>query len=179
MKVMTLWMSMVLVSLAPRDLATDHPTPSIISRTDPVREVLTAMEVFAKTEHTTPSKLMVNPHDVATALVDSARAQQIDPLLLVTIAWTESRFRPAAKGDMKNGVPRSCGITQIRTDFKGRPTCEALLDPRVALDWTAKHLASTAKDGRIRLNLYNGGDYEVQIWRKVDWLRRELQVLPV
>lgn len=141
-----------------------------------VQAVRRAMEALALTEHTTVERLTKDPDAIARSIVEHADAYKIDPFVLVAIAWSESRFRTDAKGDMLGGEYRSCGITQIRTDFKGRPTCEQLMDPHFALGWTASHLSATAStNGYLRLNRYNGGDYEVRIWRKVDWLRREVQ----
>jgi soluble lytic murein transglycosylase-like protein len=143
-----------------------------------VVRVMRAMEILAATENTTTDKLMLDPERVAEAFVTHASEHNLDPLLLVAIAWSESRFRADAKGDHLGGAPRSCGMTQVRTDFKGRPTCEALLDPDFAISWTAQYLVDTSQKGKLQLNRYNGGDYEVRIWRKVDWLKRELTALP-
>jgi len=137
-------------------------------------QVLRAMSLLAESENTTPEKLMPDPAAVARAVQDQAEEKQLDPLLLLAIAWTETRFKVNMKGDYLNGKPRSCGITQVRTDFHGRPTCNQLLDPAFALGWTANQLNLIADDaGRVRLNRYNGGDYEVRVWRLVDWLRRQ------
>lgn len=61
----------------------------------------------------------------------------------LVIAMHETGFRNL-RGDhhlSEDGTPVSCGLTQIRTDFEGRPRCQDLLDnPRKALEWTANHL---------------------------------------
>jgi hypothetical protein len=132
------------------------------------------MTLLAHMEKTTPEKLMSSPEAVARVIQEQAEMNGQDPLLLVAIAWDESRFKADQKGDYLNGHPRSCGMTQVRTDFKGRPTCAQLLKPEFAIGWTAQHLNEIMDPvGRVRLNLYNGGGYEVKIWRLVDWLHRQ------
>lgn len=65
------------------------------------------------------------------------------PLVPLIIARHESGFRNL-RGDhhlSDDGRGVSCGITQIRTDFEGRPRCSDLLrDPSKALMWTHNHL---------------------------------------
>lgn len=174
MKVLTMLVTVIGLVILPVRYERPAPVEVVpVTRIDPVDPVLQAMKVLAKTDKTTPEKLMADPRKVAQIIVDQATAARVDPLLLTTIAWTETRFRTNLKGD--HG--RSCGITQVRTDFKGRPTCEQLLDPAVAFAWTATHLNEISDTGgKIQLDHYNAGKYEVRIWRTVDWLRRQLPV---
>lgn len=63
-------------------------------------------------------------------------------LVPLVIALHETGFRNL-RGDhhLGNGIGVSCGLTQIRTDFPGRPSCRTLLgEPMKALEWTANHL---------------------------------------
>lgn len=61
----------------------------------------------------------------------------------LVIARHESGFRNL-RGDhhlSTDGSGVSCGITQIRTDFEGRPSCQSLLrSPAKALQWTHDHI---------------------------------------
>ena len=159
----------------------DCPSPTELTQ----EQVGQAMEVLAATENTTLTRLLArwgqgDPEVLAGLFWDIARQHKIDPLLLVSIAWKESRFKAASEGDFKRKRPRSCGMTGIRTDFKGRPTCEQVKDPAFALNWTAAHLASFPArcEGAMCLSRYNGGKkYEIEVWRLVDQMRRGLPVV--
>lgn len=74
---------------------------------------------------------------------------------------------------------RSCGATQIRTDYKGRPSCQQLLNPVVAVDWTAKFLVNyagcTGDTGHECLRKYNGGGYSKRVWKDVMLMRGAIQ----
>lgn len=146
-----------------------------------VQQVEKAMSVIAQTEWPHDIDKLLNHwgegHSVeewATYIVNTSRENRIDPLLLTAIVWQESKFKVRSLGDHHKGKARSCGPTQVRVDFPGRPTCEQLLDPEFALGWTARFVASFADKckGRICLKRYNGGGYEVKIWRNVDLMRR-------
>jgi hypothetical protein len=78
----------------------------------------------------------------------------VDPVDIAIIWRFESGFRWAAQGD--GGV--SCGPTQIRTDYEGRPSCEELMtDPSVGLEWTAHKLVDLRLEyGVVRIDRYNG-----------------------
>lgn len=148
-----------------------------------VQKVIRAMEAIAQTEWPQDLGKLLDrwgegylPQDWAEFIVDNAAAHAIDPLLLTAIVWKESKFKVGSLGDHRGGKARSCGPTQVRIDYKGRPSCQQLLDPDFALGWTARHLASfTGKcGGRICLKRYNGGDYEVKVWRDTDLMRRSI-----
>jgi soluble lytic murein transglycosylase-like protein len=49
-----------------------------------------------------------------------------------------------------------------------------LKDADYALDWTARHLSTFPRycKGFICLSRYNGGAYEVKVWRLVDLMHR-------
>jgi hypothetical protein len=117
-----------------------------------------------------------NPHSLSAIITKWSHVYAVDPLLLVAIAWRESRFDPNQKGDKLGDRFRSCGWTQVRTDFRGRPTCSQLMDPDFAMGWTANFLTEITRacGGRVCLTRYNAGDYERLVWRDVDWLRRNL-----
>jgi len=139
-------------------------------------QVVEAVRVLGRTEHDDLDRLQkwgLTVESLAEMALRHAEAHGLDPLLLVTIAWKESRFIPTKEGDHRKGKPRSCGITGVRTDYPGRPTCVELKNPDFALGWTAAFLAATKKsDGQINISKYNGGQYEALVWRTVDWLRR-------
>ena len=148
-----------------------------------IQRVILAMEAVAATEQ--PYDLYVlldyldqdyTAYDLARIIQYHADENDVDPLVLTAIAWKESRFRIKNFGDYRRGKPISCGWTQIRTDYKGRPTCKSLMDPFVAMGWTAKHIAKFPKwcKGKMCLRKYNGGDYEVKIWRTADQMRRAI-----
>lgn len=148
-----------------------------------VQKVTQAMEAIAQTVWPNDLGELLDkwgegyaPQDWAEFIVDNAAAHSIDPLLLTAIVWNESKFKVGSLGDHRGGKARSCGPTQVRTDFKGRPTCNQLLDPDFALGWTAEHVAKFAEkcNGRICLKRYNGGDYEVRVWRDTDLMRRSI-----
>ena len=112
------------------------------------------------------------PVALAEAVLLAADAHGIDPLVLLAIAWRESRFDPAARGDAHlGGRTLSCGITQVRIDIRGRPTCEELADVAFALDWTADHLM---RGDRMRLERWNGDAYALRVFGDVDRIRREV-----
>lgn len=146
-----------------------------------VRRVVGAMALLAEGEppgdlRTLLRRWGTDPSSLAEVIVMAADRWEIDPLVVTAMAWRESRFRPGALGDHRDGAPRSCGITQIRTDFPGRPTCERLMDVNFALLWTTERLAASRDaQGRVALSAWNGGGYETDVWRDVDWIRSRLQ----
>lgn len=75
---------------------------------------------------------------LAKCAVQAGVAHNVEPGVLLGIAWHESRFQFRAVGD--HGV--SHGLTQVRTDFPGRPTPEELYNPCFALNYTAKKLSN-------------------------------------
>lgn len=92
---------------------------------------------------------------ITEAVREAGEAYNVDPKILLAIAWRESRFRPDAIGD--NG--RSCGAFQIRTDIAGRPSCRRMQDLRASaryaafyLDWLRRHC-----DYGDYIAAYNGG----------------------
>ena len=152
-------------------------------RYDRLQQVHKAMQAIATTKWPHDlDKLMrrwKQPYtswDFARFFLKHADANGLDPLVLVAITWKESKFKAIVKGDHLRGKARSCGCTQVRTDIKGRPKCAQLLDPDFAIGWTAKHLARFPGlcKGVLCLNKYNRGEYEVKIWRTVDFMRRAL-----
>ena len=142
-----------------------------------IRRVVAAMAVLARRE--VPSNLRTllrrwgtEPVELASVILMAADRHDVDPLLLVAIAWRESRFRANAKGDHRDGRIRSCGMTQIRVDFPGRPSCDELMDVEAAVLWSAEHLAGARReDGTLVLARWNGRDYENRVWRDVDAMR--------
>jgi len=146
-----------------------------------MEEVRQMMQILARGEHYSLDTLVrkhwkTDPDLLVRIILEEADRHDLDPLLLVALAWKESRFNPKARGDKKGEVRVSCGWTQVRTDFKDRPTCEKLMNPRVAMAWTAKRLARTKKlcGGEVCLAYYNGGRYESKVWRLADRVRRAL-----
>lgn len=141
-------------------------------------QIVNALLVLGRTEHDDLDRLQkwgLTVESLAEMTLRHAEAHGLDPLLLVAIAWKESRFIPTKEGDHRKGRPRSCGITGVRTDYPGRPTCAELKNPDFALGWTATFLAATKKaDGQLNLSKYNGGQYEALVWRTVDWLRSSI-----
>jgi len=113
---------------------------------------------------------------MADAIVKGARAHDVDPLILVSVAWIESKFRVVAKGDHLGGAPRSCGPTQVMIVFKGRPTCDQLMDPYFAYEWTAGHIKNwpRRRDGSIDMTKYNGPKEAAQIRLYVKYLSKRL-----
>jgi len=95
--------------------------------------------------------------------------------VLVAMAWQESRWNPQAEHDKGRG----CGLTGVRTDFAGRPSCEWLMVPENALAWTASHLNSLRdENGCLVLSRWNGSGkgarrYELRIWRLAEMLGRK------
>ena len=156
---------------------------SVQDRNFRIHQVMQAMEAIAGTQAPYDIQKVLDTHgekysleDWATIIVNAADKHKVDPLLLTAITWRESQFLAGTLGDHKRGKARSCGPTQVRIDFKGRPTCKQLLDTEFALDWTAKFVASFPSKcgGCTCLNHYNGGKYEVAVWRDVDLMRRSL-----
>ena len=117
------------------------------------------------------------PELFAEAILKASDAYRIDPLAMVAISWRETRFDVTALGDSKEGTSiLSCGPTQVRVDFPGRPSCEQLQDAEFAMNWTAKKLDGMRDEfGRIRLTGWNGGrQYEIEVSRDVSWIREHL-----
>lgn len=93
--------------------------------------------------------------NITRAVREAGEAYNVDPKVLLAIAWRESRFRTNAVGD--HG--RSCGAFQIRTDIAGRPSCRRMQDFNAAaryaafyLDWLRRHC-----DYGDYIAAYNGG----------------------
>ena len=124
------------------------------------------------------TKFGIAPHALSRLILLGAKSQKVDPLLITTMAWIESRFNPKAVSDFvkRPQEGKNCGLLQIRTDLPKRPSCESLLDPEANIAWATKYLQdiSTSCSGEICLEKYNRGKYERNVWRKVDWLRRRL-----
>lgn len=149
-----------------------------------VWRVVRAMDVLARTEGCRActawgltGRWGASPTVMAEAILLAADAHGVDPLDLVAISWRESRFDPRARGDTHLGdLVLSCGPTQVRVDFPGRPGCDSLADPEFAFDWTARRLASLrGRDGRLRLYRWNGSErYEVEVRRDVELMRSAL-----
>jgi hypothetical protein len=110
--------------------------------------------------------------ELAEIIRDTASRHKLDPFLLVAMAGRESVFDSTASHD----TGRGCGMMGIRTDYEGRPSCEWLLVPANSLEWAAKRLreSATQHGGVIHLRDWNGGQYEVRIWRDVDRLHRSV-----
>lgn len=153
-----------------------------LEREQEVTRVHRAMEMVA--ESTWPrdlDQLMakwgdgIDSRTVADAIVRASHQTGVDPLLLVSVAWKESHFKVRAKGDLRAGKPRSCGITQIRVDIRNRPTCDQMMDPYFALSWTAFFLKTFPRsDGRIDMTPYNGPKAARAFWALADTLAARL-----
>lgn len=137
-----------------------------------------AMDALAQSDHVSIRRLERrygwSPLELVTPAIVYGALYHVPPEVLVSMAWWESRWNPKAVGD--GGV--SCGLTQVRTDYEGRPTCKALQDPAYAIEWTAKRLDAQRDDeGHLQISRYNGAGpgavrYEVRIWRTANLLRR-------
>ena len=140
--------------------------PGIAADTQETARIEIAMAILASTEKTTLKALTPEPRKVAQAISESARLMQMDPLLLVTIAWTESRYRPGMLGD--HG--KSCGLFQIQNSkaYKSRPSCKQLMDPVFAAAWAADFLTQHP------LESWNGHKYAEGIRRRLTWLQKQL-----
>jgi len=152
-----------------------------VDRDAQIDQIVKAMEAIASTAYPHDLDKLIEgweqsytARDIARIILDHAESNDIDPLVLTAIVWKESKFRVRTFGDYKNGKPRSCGMTQVMTTFRGRPECKELLDPYFAIGWTAEHLAKFPGwcKGWMCLRKYNGGDYEVKVWRIADRMRR-------
>jgi soluble lytic murein transglycosylase-like protein len=146
--------------------------------------VLEAMQIMAATEN--PGNLDallarrgVNPRDLANSILANAKEAKIDPLLLVVMAWIETRFNPKAVSDFINRPQegKNCGLLQVRTDIPGRPSCEKMMNADENLKWATAHLQELISGcgGELCLKKYNAGDYSDRVWRKLDWLQRKMQ----
>lgn len=92
---------------------------------------------------------------LTSAVREAGARHDIDPRLLLAIAWRESRFRAHAIGD--HG--RSCGAFQIRTDLPGRPTCRRMMDLHHGADFAASYLDHLRRtcDPEHFIAAYNAG----------------------
>lgn len=106
----------------------------------------------------------------------------------LAIARHETGFRNL-RGDhhlSDDGRGVSCGITQIRTDFEGRPSCDRLVrNPEYALEWTHNHLnrlfrsTQCISNGRC-LQRYAGAgqravEFEKWVYNISDYVEEHLQ----
>ena len=55
-----------------------------------------------------------NAHEVLSCVSDAANYHQVDPKIVVAIAWVESRFNPSAKSLNENGTS-DYGVFQINS----------------------------------------------------------------
>lgn len=99
---------------------------------------------------------------------DAARRYNIDPHLLWTIAYLESRFNPRAIS-YKDGVPCAFGLMQFVPATAKRYGISNLEDPRQAIDGAARYLRDLMArfGGRNDLVLaaYNAGEGTVEAYR--------------
>lgn len=107
-------------------------------------------------------------YQIADAILRGAKANKVDPLVMVALAWRESNFYLKAKGDKKDGKFRSHGPTQVRVDFKGRPTMEQLQNPYFAFEWSAKYIKANG------LASWNGRTQAKAVQERADKLRQTL-----
>lgn len=82
------------------------PTYSLVTA-DEMVEVMTAR---ARTEY---RKKLPPLREIAEAAIRAGKTYDVDPLLLVAIAWYESRWKPLAKGDCWGRVCRAHGLMQL------------------------------------------------------------------
>lgn len=138
--------------------------------------IVYAMDRLAQTERTGLARLSRRRPRSAKplAIAREVEAPSADGFLLLALSWRESRWNARAVGDQG----RSCGLTQVRVDFPGRPACADLVqDWRSAVRWAERKLTGfTAPTGLLRLYRYNGsGDgaerYENEVWRANHLLR--------
>jgi hypothetical protein len=161
----------------PPDIYNINPNPYMACYPgDNTLYVLDAMKTVSSQEEGLPLEWVMAQWDqegqsmrIAHAIKEAAVSYNVDPLLLVAIAWRESRFNQHALGDRRNGVYRSCGMTQIRTDFTGRPDCDTLVsDYYLAFNWSAKFISEG------RLARYNGQEYASAILQIAENIRGHL-----
>ena len=185
-----LWLTLMTV-VAPTHKETFDRVSSTVSsaawyfsyeREREVARVYRAMELVAQTTWPRDLNKMMSkwadgsdPTQMADAIVLAAHRNDVDPLLLVSIAWKESHFQRSAKGDKRAGMPRSCGPTQIRVDIRGRPSCDAFMDPYFAFDWTSQFLLTFPRSGgKINMTPYNGAKAGQAFWDLVSWMDKRL-----
>jgi len=149
----------------------------------PEDRVLEAMRIMAahgkvKNLDALMQSYQADPQKIAVQILQGAKQHQLDPLLLVVIAWNESRFNPKAMSDFvkRPAEGQNCGLLQVRTDLPGRPSCDQMKSSEKNIGWVADHLQGIASlcRGELCLVKYNAGNYETRVWRKLDWLRRQL-----
>lgn len=103
-------------------------------------------------------------------IVQEAARRQLDPDLLASLVWIESRGDPEAIGPA--GATGLMQIMPKEAGFSWRPARDALLDPAMNLFWGTRTLATVINqgDGDVfsALAAYNGG------WNKVANRRPQL-----
>lgn len=107
------------------------------------------------------SSLQTRARMLEPFIVDSAKRYGIDPRILWTLCFVESRFRPEAVS------PKGArGLTQFMPDTAARYGLNNPHDPKAAIDAAARYLRDLLNrfDGRIDLALaaYNSGEGTVE-----------------
>lgn len=92
-------------------------------------------------------------------IIEEAHRRSLDPDLLASLVWMESRGRSYAVGPVG-----AVGLTQVmpkEAGFSWRPSREALFDPGINLFWGTRTLATVIGQGEgdifNALAAYNGG----------------------
>jgi hypothetical protein len=101
-------------------------------------------------------------------IASTAQRYNVDPHLLWTIAYLESRFRKDAVS-YKNGKPCGYGIMQFTVSTAGRYGLVNPHDPREAIDAAARYLRDLQRRFGPRIDLilaaYNAGEGTVEAFR--------------
>jgi soluble lytic murein transglycosylase-like protein len=105
---------------------------------------------------------------IEPAIVSTATRHRIDPRILWTIAYLESRFDPTAIS-YKRGVPCAFGMMQFIPLTSERYGLRDPHDPVQSLDAGARYLSDLLKRFRGRVDLvmaaYNSGEGTVEAFR--------------
>lgn len=101
-------------------------------------------------------------------IISAARRYQIDPHLLWTIAYLESRFRKEAVS-YKNGKPCAYGLMQFTVPTALRYGLANPHDPQQSIDAAARYVRDLQKRfgarGDLILAAYNAGEATVEAFR--------------
>lgn len=101
-------------------------------------------------------------------ILDAASRYNVDPNLLWTIAYLESRFKPQAIS-YKDGKPCAFGLMQFASATAQQYRLRNPFDAREAVDAAARYIADLQKrfqgHGELVLAAYNAGEGTVEAYR--------------
>ena len=101
-------------------------------------------------------------------ILDAASRYNVDPNLLWTIAYLESRFKPHAVS-YKDGKPFAFGLMQFASATAQRYRLRDPFDAREAVNAAARYIADLLKrfqgNGELVLAAYNAGEGTVEAYR--------------